>query len=241
VGHFVFGMRDLLPRDTRYVTVLREPVERTLSHYAYLVARRDPSLPELEECLSDPRFFRDNVQTRMIVSWRSPFEPLPVDALEQAKEHLERRFAFVGITESLDEFIAFLTTSLGWPSRLPMRVRVSEDRANRSDIPTATVRTIERLNALDAELHEFARGLQQREVERVASEVRLELDVLRVAADRAGGAARIKPPPGDLRARLVDTRAELVLRDATIERLRHRLARAKRRARFAREPRRQEA
>jgi hypothetical protein len=52
VGHFVFGMRELLPADTRYVTLLREPLERTLSHYAYVVARRDPSLPAvtIEQC-----------------------------------------------------------------------------------------------------------------------------------------------------------------------------------------------
>ena len=39
----VFGLRDVLPADARYLTVLRDPVERTLSHYGYLVAPRDPA------------------------------------------------------------------------------------------------------------------------------------------------------------------------------------------------------
>src|SRR5262245_36888531 len=41
-GHIVFGLNDALPANARYVTVLRDPVERTLSHYGYLVAPRDP-------------------------------------------------------------------------------------------------------------------------------------------------------------------------------------------------------
>jgi galactose-3-O-sulfotransferase len=241
-GHIVFGMRDLLPPDTRYLTVLREPVERALSHYAYLVeplgprsrprgllARGTPYRPEmtLEECLDDPRYLPDNLQTRMIVSRRSPFEPLPADALEQAKDHLAKRFAHVGVTDQLDELTALLTTAYGWSLALPVRTLVSQGRARRSDLAPATLRAIERSNMLDAELYEFACGLFERAVEEDASEVRLQLDILHRAAEREGGAAPATPPRGDLRARLVDARAELVIREAKIARLRHKLVRAK--------------
>jgi hypothetical protein len=40
----VFGMRELLPPDTRYVTVLQEPVARTLSHYLPEVTLEEMSL-----------------------------------------------------------------------------------------------------------------------------------------------------------------------------------------------------
>jgi hypothetical protein len=62
-------------------------------------------------------------------------------------------------------------------------------------------------------------------------EVRLELDVARRAAEWTDGGARVEPPPDDLRATLVDARAELVIRDARIERLERKLARAKRKLR----------
>jgi hypothetical protein len=167
----------------------------------------------------------------MIVSRRSPFEPLPADALEQAKEHLQRSFAFVGVTEQLEEFIALLTVALGWPTRLPMRVRGSQSRLGRTEVAPDTLRIIERSNELDAELHAFARGLLGRALEQAGPEVRLELDIARRAAEWTDGGARVEPPPDDLRAKLVDARAELVIRDARIERLERKLARAKRKLR----------
>jgi hypothetical protein len=68
-GHIPFGLSDLLPGDARYATVLRDPIERTLSHYREVVrsasrwhsdwvflqhATRSPPSPELTlvECLS---------------------------------------------------------------------------------------------------------------------------------------------------------------------------------------------
>jgi hypothetical protein len=144
----------------------------------------------------------------MIVSRRSPFEPLPADALEQAKEHLQRSFAFVGVTEQLEEFIALLTVALGWPTRLPMRVRASQSRLGRTEVAPDTLRIIERSNELDAELHAFARGLLGRALEQAGPEVRLELDIARRAAEWTDGGARVEPPPDDLRAKLVDARAD---------------------------------
>jgi hypothetical protein len=178
-GHIVFGLRDVLPEDSRYVTVLRAPVERTLSHYGYLVAPRDPKerphgllardtpyRPELslEEALEDPRYLPDNLQTRMIVCRRSPFEQLPGDALEQAKEHLRSRFAFVGVTERFDEFAALLARAFGWAPRVPPRKRVGDLRPERASMSRKTLRALDEHDALDLELYVLACELQEQAV-----------------------------------------------------------------------------
>jgi hypothetical protein len=180
-GHIVFGLRDVLPPNSRYVTVLRDPVERTLSHYGYLVAPRDPKerqhgllardtpyRPELslEDALEDPRYLPDNLQTRMIVCRRSPFEQLPGDALERAKEHLSSRFAFVGVTERFDEFATLLAEAFGWTPRLPRRKRVGELRPERADISPDVLRTLEEHDALDLELYALACDLQEQALAR---------------------------------------------------------------------------
>jgi hypothetical protein len=180
-GHIVFGLRDVLPEDSRYVTVLREPVERTLSHYGYLVAPRDPQerqhgllardtpyRPELSlaEALEDPRYLPDNLQTRMIVCRRSPFEELPRDALQRAKEHLRMRFAFVGVTERFDEFAAVLAKALGWEPRVPPRKRVSDGRPEREGVSPETLRALEEHDALDLELYALACELQEQALAR---------------------------------------------------------------------------
>jgi hypothetical protein len=167
-GHMVFGLRDVLPPDARYLTLLRDPVERTLSHYGYLVAPRDhaqrphgllerttPYRPDLtlEEALADPRYLPDNLQTRMLVCGRSPFEELPPDAPARAEEHL-RSFAHVGVTERLDDFFA----ALGWDTPPPKRRRVGE-RPPRESLTAAQLRAVEEHNALDLELYALAAGL----------------------------------------------------------------------------------
>ena len=240
-GHIVFGLRDVLPPNARYVTVLREPVERTLSHYGYLVAPRDPETrphgllsrdtpyrPDLtlEECLGDPRYLPDNLQTRMIVCRRSPFEALPPDALERAKEHLRSGFAFVGVTERFDEFAALLTTTFGWQPRLPKRLRVGGLRPERTSLPRAAARAVEEHNALDLELYALASELQERAVAPIATQVELEQEVVARARALRGSGKRSSDPPGDRdqRARLVDARARLLLKEERADRLRKKLA-----------------
>ena len=178
-GHIVFGLRDELPADSRYLTVLREPVERTLSHYGYLVAPRDPKerphgllardtpyRPELslEEALEDPRYLPGNLQTRMIVCRRSPFEQLPGNALEQAKEHLRSRFAFVGVTERFDEFAGLLASAFGWAPRVPPRKRVGDLRPERASLSREALRALEKHDAFDLELYALASELQEQAV-----------------------------------------------------------------------------
>ena len=180
-GHIVFGLRDVLPADSRYLTVLREPVERTLSHYGYLVAPRDPKerphgllardtpyRPDLslEEALEDPRYLPGNLQTRMIVCRRSPFEQLPGDALEQAKRHLRSQFAFVGVTERLDEFTALLARAFGWSPRVPPRKRVGVLRPERASVSAQALRALEEHDALDLELYALASELQEQAMAR---------------------------------------------------------------------------
>ena len=45
----------------------------------------------------------------------SPWDELPADALQRAKENLAA-FDFVGTTERFDEFVALLNIALGWPT-----------------------------------------------------------------------------------------------------------------------------
>ena len=72
-GHLGLEARDLLPADLVTVTTLRDPFERTLSHYSHVL--RDPALAgeaaglSLEEFLGDPRWapYASNFQARSLV------------------------------------------------------------------------------------------------------------------------------------------------------------------------------
>jgi hypothetical protein len=72
-GHLGLEGRILLPPDVVTVTVVRDPLERTLSHYSHVL--RDPALAAeagglaLEEFISDPRWapYASNYQARSLV------------------------------------------------------------------------------------------------------------------------------------------------------------------------------
>ena len=36
MGHFQYGIHEFLPQEYTYVTIVRDPVERVISHYNYL-------------------------------------------------------------------------------------------------------------------------------------------------------------------------------------------------------------
>src|SRR5204863_5472451 len=104
----------ILP-DARYITILREPVDRALSQLWYFRAGRGtgqlpPEQPPptrnitVDEAL-DGGYILDNLETRMLCGIVSPFDPLPSDALEQAKRTLTERVSYVGTADRFDEFL----------------------------------------------------------------------------------------------------------------------------------------
>jgi hypothetical protein len=243
-GHITFGLAARLPRDARYVTVLREPVERTLSQYFFFVrppAKRvgragagfvPPWLPyppptlTLEECLTERGYIPDNLQTRMLCGLVSPYDPLPPGALEQAKRNLAERFAFVGTTERFDEFLALLDLELSWPTVALRRSNVNPDRPHRADLAPEVVALVEERNALDLELHAFASELLAARLADAGPELDREVEVIR-RADRG------RPPldrswPVEARAALAVAEAELADAHLRVKRLRSRIGRLQR-------------
>ena len=164
-GHFPLCTVDLL--DDRYMTLtlLREPVERTLSylrhHQKEEPADRHKSLQEIYE---DPfRFnsFVHNHMTKMLSI--TPAEmtdgmltPVKLDRghLERAKEALAGIDA-VGLQERLDDFFDWLVARFGWRLGEPQTLNTTDP----VDVPQSFRDRIAEENALDVELYEFAAKL----------------------------------------------------------------------------------
>jgi galactose-3-O-sulfotransferase len=172
-GHLPLGIRHALPADTRYVTFLREPADRILSHYHVLITlRRGPNatLPELDEStpledvLADGRFIFDNLQTRMLSGDPEPLGEVTRETLDRAKENLRSGSVVFGLTERFDESLVLIGRALGLQELAYRRRRVNSDRPRTvSDEISASARDFDRF---DVELYEYARGLF---VERVAA------------------------------------------------------------------------
>jgi FkbM family methyltransferase len=188
VGHVPYGLyREHLPPDTRYLTFLREPVDRVLSHYHGLIHGfpRDqgrPTADSLEEALVEMRLPQlNNLATRYLCGDPSPLKEMPAGALDDAKANL-RDFAFVGIQERFEESIVLLRRMLGLSADPYLNRHVSIDRPDVEEISGEQRALITECNQLDAELYAFAQELFENAVAAADDEFSADVEALRAAS-----------------------------------------------------------
>ena len=174
-AHVPFGFNRFFPADARYLTFLRDPIERAVSNHYHENRHRiaDGEFSRLatpDEVRAGAALlpYLDNLQTRFLADVEHPFAVHATDELlEQAKASLRDRFTFVGITERFDESLLLLNGICGWPltSYRKEKVATGDDqqgygrrRPRVAELPPETVAVFEEHNRLDREL--YAYGLQ---------------------------------------------------------------------------------
>lgn len=170
-GHMPFGLHNYLPRSATYITLLRHPVDRIISHYYYVL--RIPNHYLHNELTSKKMSLSDyvssgispelmNAQTRLIsgvekVDSVTGNEPVSADVLEIAKRNLRDCFAAFGLSEMFDESLVLFKGLLGWRNIFYAKQNVTRNRSSKQEIPRKTIKIIENYNKLDLELYKFAK------------------------------------------------------------------------------------
>jgi hypothetical protein len=169
-GHLPYGVHRLLRRPATYMTFLRNPVERLLSFYSYV--REQPSHYlhrdvvagglSLGDCIRRRVTTElDNMMVRQLTSPGSlwlPFGQVSSAMLDEARRHLDR-FAFVGITERLDESISLLRSSLGLAQGAVPRLNTTVDRVRLEHLTSDDAALVRSAVRLDQALYRHALGL----------------------------------------------------------------------------------
>jgi hypothetical protein len=163
-GHFPFMAGELLGGGLTTITILRDPVERTLSFLRQ--RKRDDDMRRslsLEEIYEDPGLFRSlikNHQAKLFALTvddqpRSFGDDIDVDTgrLEVAKRNLER-VDVIGIQERFDELLAELERRFGW--RRGHVANRNVHRGTREAAPPSFRRRIAEDNSADMEFFEYA-------------------------------------------------------------------------------------
>src|SRR5206468_13017876 len=121
-GHLYFGAHEFSARPCTYITMLREPIDRVISHYYFV--RHDPSnyLYELARKMSLKEFGEscgrqepNNDQTRLLAGpcHTAGFGICSDEMLDIAKRNLAEHFAAVGISEEFDRSLMLMKRILG--------------------------------------------------------------------------------------------------------------------------------
>jgi Sulfotransferase family len=163
-GHFPYFVTQVLPGDFVTLTVLRDPIERTISYLKQCRGLEQFRAAPLEQIYDDPWQYAiaiENYQTRVFGMTAndevgSIMDGIAIDhdRLALAKANL-RAVDILGLNDHYEEFNAEVCLRFGWSTLPSPNRRVSEPEV----IPKAFCRRIAEENAFDLEFYEFAREL----------------------------------------------------------------------------------
>lgn len=166
-GHFPFGLHRHCDYPTTYITVLRDPVDRVISHYYYVLRQPDHYLHKqvMSQNISLQEYATGklagelkNGQVKQVAGFWD-FKTASSDVLERAKENLTKHFGVVGLTRKFDESLLLIKHELGWGNVCYQRRNVSKNRPTKSGIPLEIREEIRAQNKWDIELYEYAEHL----------------------------------------------------------------------------------
>ena len=201
-GHMPFGMHEYLKGRSRYITLLRHPAERVVSHYYYV--KRQPghylhhhvaagmNLAEFASAGLSGEM--DNGQVRLLSGHDQdiPCGACTRDLLDTAKRNIEEHFAVAGLTERFDESLVLMAIELGWNwTPYYLNRNVTQDKPVAKQIDPVACKAIEQANPLDFELYDWA---SQRFQDQLARR-QLEVDARIAQLNRAN---RLYRPWGSL-------------------------------------------
>lgn len=186
-GHFYFSLTQTkIANNAINITFFRNPVDRILSEYRYIIKHFDYLSDEDKSKVfqghkAQPLFLihpETNIGVNGFCLCLSSFlEDDPNKSIDEhlasAKKNLEE-FFFVGITERMEESIHLLFNLLGWPIPEAQIPRLNTTDGYIEKYPDELIEEIKRLNWADIELYEFAKTLFERKLEQ--SEQKILLD-----------------------------------------------------------------
>jgi hypothetical protein len=204
-GHIPFGLHEYVKRSVLYFTLLRDPVDRAISHYYHI--RKLPNHfyhrmaveMDIGEFILRSRFREfDNGQVRQLTgTGLLPFGQCSEDLLLQAITHLQNHFCFVGLQERFDESIVLLRRRLQWQKPpLYRRRNVNPWRRHAPSLSSEALAIVEAHNELDRRLYAWAAAQLTQAVAHGGLGFALELRALRGLNRLASTLIGLRPRPG---------------------------------------------
>jgi len=173
-GHLLFGIHRFFDGVQGYITILRDPLARVVSHFAWherhTYVQHNIDLwnsgrvyRDFDDFIDDPAFTQShNLMTRKVAGLLGPestglklkWAPCSRDLLETAKRNIDQWYPFVGALECLDMSVKRIGMLLG--RELPHLGH--HNKMTNPVKPTPNqIRRIEANNSLDYELYEYCR------------------------------------------------------------------------------------
>ena len=170
VGHGAHQLRRHVHPDILKATILRDPVDRVISHYFFVL--RSPEHYLHHEVTTRGISLLDYATGRVSNELRNHYvssflemsaeevERSPDESVAHAFEVIRSEYDVVGTVDDLDAAIGALAAAAGFHDHFrPGKLNVTADRPTQQEIDPATIQTIADLNSLDVKLYELIRDV----------------------------------------------------------------------------------
>jgi hypothetical protein len=146
-------------RNCRYVTVLRNPLQRMKSYYRFVTTFPAHRLHHDTKGMSPDAFFRHmdaigngeccNLQCNLVAR---------NGTFEGARDHLIANYHAVGVVDRMDDFVGYLQTTLNWPELGEIERRnASPSHVHEDGFSQDAIDWITEKNQEDMKLYQFAK------------------------------------------------------------------------------------
>jgi hypothetical protein len=175
-GHMHFGLHEYISEPCDYITILRDPVERTVSQYYNTMRMLEKPVYKrfknmtLEEYVTTGADNVTNIQTRVlsnvsaIPKMLKTHSPLSHNAFEFAQKNLKDRFKVVGVTDQFDETLLILKKELGLKNIYYVKRGTGRKKDRNKETSAKAIELIKSNNMKDIELYEYARKLLEEKI-----------------------------------------------------------------------------
>ncbi len=161
-GHQPYGMHECFSSGlSEYISILREPVDRVISHYYHLKSDKEHPFNEeinreqytIKQVLESGKILNmNNCMVRLLSgNYNCAYNECTDEMLNQAITHLDS-MSLVGLHNQFDIFLLQAAERYGWKNPYYRRQRVSTTRIGVHEIDADTRALIEHYNKLDIEL-----------------------------------------------------------------------------------------
>lgn len=199
-GHCAYGAHRFLAEPSSYFTLLRDPIDRVVSHYYYVLhterhpdhadlVERNYSLVEYIQSGTIPML--ENGQTGLL-SGRIGRELQPNYAkcgeaeLKLAECNLAQSFDVVGLQEEFDSTLLLLKRAYNWKQPYYVKQNVTRARPRIEELSAETMEAIRAYNKWDIELYDRVAAKFRDQIARQGPEFAEELKRFRAANYRYG-------------------------------------------------------
>jgi len=151
-GHFCFGVHEAIDGDCRYITILRDPVERAISHYN--MVRHESGKSGNDDIIPyfiDNAYELSNLQTRLLSN--TVCGTITHEHVGIAIDNLEKWFDIIGTRERYADFLQAVRAKYGWAcANYHLHVALSKP-----ELSDDVRHQISEMNVFDNMLYERAR------------------------------------------------------------------------------------